>query len=535
MRIIQSLWSAGHSTLLDFNAGWFSPEYHVMSWALSCHQLNCFYENTTLYADSVSARLLIDSLQLPYSNVVSTLDELNHYDAGLWALPKIYAYKQQETPFLHVDGDVFIWKAFDPNLLKGEMIAQNKEAATNYYENIMMSLESSLTYFPPEITDSRKEENLIYAYNAGIFGGTNIPFFKEYTSKAFAFVNNNISNLDKINVTNFNIFFEQYLFYCLVKKHNSKVSLLYDEVFDDFGYKGFGNFIDVPHDRQYIHLLGTFKRNPTVCDQMAARLRQDYPSTYYRIVQLFHDNKQPLKKDYYVFIAKNETELVERFIFLKGNNVVPKLGVCTKKSAFSSRRSDMVREFFAHFNAGDVAALVGETMIKDLLALEDNIRAILLGKFSQFNDDFLYQRDILCYNQPEYVFADLNTIYDKQLTTLNEFEIISSQYDWTLLDDRENPVPETIKKVKESYQETAYIIVVPECHADGYSLVYADELDVYIFELLKKPLSIRQLFEKLAEEFDTDELETAFEEFKLLIFGRIKMALQNKLIKPCFK
>jgi len=206
MRIIQSLWSGKQTDLLKHNAGWASPEYHLMSWALSCLQLTQFYDNVTLYTDSASAGMLIDKLKLPYAEVVCNLDKLNKYDPGLWALAKIDTYQQQEKPFLHVDGDVFIWKAFDQNLLSGDLIAQNKEAATDYYEKIMLALETSLSYFPQEIIDDRNSNKLIYAFNAGILGGNDIPFFKEYTSKAFEFVERNAETLGKINLANFNIF-----------------------------------------------------------------------------------------------------------------------------------------------------------------------------------------------------------------------------------------------------------------------------------------------------------------------------------------
>ncbi|TRX26596.1 hypothetical protein FNW25_08215 [Flavobacterium franklandianum] len=233
MNIIQSSWACNQPDLLTSNSGWLAPEYNLMSWTLSCLQLKQYYPNVGLYCDSVSAKTLIDVLQLPYSSVICNLDVLNTYNPKLWALPKIHAYSQQEKPFLHVDGDVFIWKKFDDELLKSGLIAQNLESATNYYEEIMKSFESKLTYFPEEIIIERELKKPILAYNAGIFGGTDVSFFKEYTEKAFEFVNKNISNLSVINVVNFNIFFEQYLFYCLAKKKKLNVNVLIPEIIGD--------------------------------------------------------------------------------------------------------------------------------------------------------------------------------------------------------------------------------------------------------------------------------------------------------------
>jgi len=131
MRIVQSAWACNQSNLLTSNSGWLSPEYNLMSWTLSCLQLKQFYPEVVLYCDHAYAEMLIDNLQLPYTDVICNLDGLNKYHPQLWALPKIYTYSQQENPFLHVDGDVFIWREFSDYLLKGDLIAQNIEAATD--------------------------------------------------------------------------------------------------------------------------------------------------------------------------------------------------------------------------------------------------------------------------------------------------------------------------------------------------------------------------------------------------------------------
>src|SRR5690606_593489 len=120
----------------------------------------------------------------------------------------------------------------------------------------MKLLEAGLSYFPVEIINERAVNAPICAYNAGVFGGCDVDFFKRYTSKAFDFVNSNLKNLDKINPADFNIFFEQYLFYCLVNKENKNVTVLFNNSIGDNNYKGFGDFIEVPHDKQYLHLLG---------------------------------------------------------------------------------------------------------------------------------------------------------------------------------------------------------------------------------------------------------------------------------------
>jgi len=533
MRIIQSLWSGKQTDLLKHNAGWASPEYHLMSWALSCLQLTQFYDNVTLYTDSASAGMLIDKLKLPYAEVVCNLDKLNKYDPGLWALAKIDTYQQQEKPFLHVDGDVFIWKAFDQNLLSGDLIAQNKEAATDYYEKIMLALETSLSYFPQEIIDDRNSNKLIYAFNAGILGGNDIPFFKEYTSKAFEFVERNAETLGKINLANFNIFFEQYLFYCLAKIKKNKVSLLDNNLHDDNGYRGFGDFHEVPHNRQYLHLLGTYKRNRRVCNQMAFTLRKYYPDYYYRIVQLFRDNQLPLVRDYYYWLpAKKDEDLLARYHLYNGEFYHTNNSTDVKNDAifFEFPRTKILKEYFNQRRPVDHHEKA-EVLIKDVTLFENSINDILTTKFAQIDKESLYQRDIICTRYIENVFGSKGTIYQRSFVASDNIEIVDPGFDWTLLDVEADSMTMKMEKVIASGDEPVKLVVIPECDKTGYSLILADELDVSLLQLLAKPFSVAAILVEIAKEFDEEELKNAYADFEHLIFGRIKLALLNRLVK----
>src|SRR5882757_562171 len=109
MKFIQTLYFNKSINPFKHHFGWAAPEYHLMGWALSCLQLKKLYGNVDLYCNSTAAELLIDRLQLPYRGVYITHDNLKIADEKLWALPKIFTYGLQEHPFLHVDGDVFLF------------------------------------------------------------------------------------------------------------------------------------------------------------------------------------------------------------------------------------------------------------------------------------------------------------------------------------------------------------------------------------------------------------------------------------------
>jgi len=537
MKIIQSCWSCGQQNFYEFNAGWYGSEYNLMSWTLSCLQLNKYYKDLVLYADYASARTLIDELQLPYSSVCCELDKLNKFDPGLWALPKIYTYSVQQEPFLHVDGDAFIWKPFEKNLLSADLIAQNVELATDYYENIMVSLEKGLEFFPEEIIEERKASKKICAFNAGIIGGSDISLFKEYTKKAFEFVNKNANCLNRINASEFNVFFEQYLFYCIVKRKNKKVSLLLPETIGGGEYWDFADFIEVPHNKQFLHLLGLFKVNKNVCDQLAQRLRFDHPEYYYRIIALLKNKQLKLKKNYFLFFDSfTEAELLNRHWRLRESYIKDNLSIENKNNTickFESygSRVHLVESLAANIvSESDKQDVCYNDHIIDISIFEENINALLSNKFSGYSKEYLYARDIASTEYFEIIFGEKKSGYNTYIITDPIYEIIESRYDWTLIDFNEFGEKKVLEQL-ESNASLNYSAIIPECDPAGYSLVNIDDLDLAIIEMCKKPNTIYEILNEISFSFDPTDLEGSRDEFEKLIIGRIKIALSKKLMK----
>jgi Txe/YoeB family toxin of Txe-Axe toxin-antitoxin module len=531
MKIIQSFWSCNKQNLITNNFGWYASEYHIMSWALSCLQLRKYYNEVVLYADTVSAKLLIDILQLPYTKIECKLDSLNNYHPQLWALPKLYAYSQQDEPFLHVDGDVFIWKPFNQQLLHSDLIAQNMEAATSYYAAMWQSFEAVLKYYPPEILEDRKQKNPILAYNAGIMGGSDIDFFKTYTQKAFEFIDKNSFCFDNVNVSNFNIFFEQYLFHCLVKQQSKTVGVLIEDIIGDNEYKGYGDFVEVPHNKQYLHLLGNYKRHPFVCKQMSEKLRNDYPEYYYKIIQLFKDNNLSLIKDYYYFTETKSLKLQNRYNQLKEaylkNSIIP--NAIKREIYFQSSKSIIVKESINKSLEVDINSnQTYNDQILDVIQFEKDLENIVLGKFVYINNEYLYARDINQTQYYQYLFEE--ETYNKKIVADTIFEVIESKFDWTEIENNELATIKLLEQLQ-SLPSKFYTAIIPECDLSGYSLINIDELDICIFQLLEQPKTIANLFEAVKQSFDEIEINSDPLVFEKLIFGRIKMGVQCKTLK----
>lgn len=285
MQIIQSFWT-GNSSDLSKRYGWGSPIYNYLSWTLSCNQLRKYYDDVTLITDESGYDILIKKLHLPYTNVIVALDELNRYNPYLWALGKIKSYSMMTEPFIHVDGDVFIWSNLEKEVTKKNIFVQNKEWATNYYLSMWENIKPQLSYIPECLIDfdSGKEFG---SYNMGIFGGNDLEFIREYSQEAFYFVDKNYDNIKDLSTNNLNIFFEQILLFGLAKKYNKDIGTYMRKEFMDNDYSGLADFDGVPDRSNYIHLIGPYKKNDLICNKLNSYVLRFYPEYYERIEDLF--------------------------------------------------------------------------------------------------------------------------------------------------------------------------------------------------------------------------------------------------------
>ena len=313
MKIIQSFWSGQNKEIKD-NRGWLSYEYHWLGWILSCNQLRKFYDEVELYTDSFGFEILIEKLQLPYTKVHVVLDEMDAYPKDLWAIAKLKTYQLQDEPFIHVDGDVFIWDKFPNDFVSGNLIAQNLENTTDYYREMWNKIAPHLDFIPDEILNYHNGFSNL-GCNMGIIGGNDVVFFQEYTKKSFEFINKNKETWNEFNLFNFNIFFEQQLFYEMAHLQHKQISYLFGEVWGDNSYLGFGNFQDIPHKRFYLHLLGNFKRRLNICKFLETYVIRDYPITFERLKNLFPENYSFFNSQIatFSFTKKSNEELIENF------------------------------------------------------------------------------------------------------------------------------------------------------------------------------------------------------------------------------
>jgi hypothetical protein len=380
MKIVQSFWT-GNNKDMHKSYGWLESKYHLYGWALSCCQLRKFYDDVELVTDKFGHYLLIEKLQLPYTKVHVILDELNGYNENLWALAKIKAYSHMQEPFLHVDGDVFIWEPFDEGLLACGLITQNIEFTTAYYNEMWSNIFPFLDYVPQSM-DKFIDGTHKNAYNMGIFGGNDLEFIKEYCAASLRFVDRNKQNTGKIDLFNFNIFFEQVLFYEMSEIHQKKVDVLIHEEIGDNEYKGFGNFDEVPHKRTYLHLLGFFKRQHEISRKLEVYVLKYYPQ-YYRKIEDLLDFDVKLSEFNFEYTTKSAvrfgSDYFHQILLQKNNFLKDKLERIVARNLFMEGQARKFSEMFEN----DVDFVIMQTTDFNLITADNGQQLIEIEELDE--------------------------------------------------------------------------------------------------------------------------------------------------------
>ncbi|WP_461631562.1 DUF6734 family protein [Labilibaculum euxinus] len=292
MKIIQTYWSSPAKLNSPDdkngrnNGGWLSEYYHACSWALSNLKFRQFYPHMELYTDTNGYDWLVNKLGLKYTKVHLSLDNFDTYHPTLWALPKIHTYSLQNEPFIHVDGDVYIWEKFNSELENGQLLVQNFEGETPYYKMAIEQIKENFSYLPDLLKEQIYNDHPFTAVNAGIIGGQDYKFFKEYATVAMDFIDRNKNHLSKIDIGMFNPIFEQLIFFLLAEEKRISIT-----PFSKGIKKNFAEFLtinDVPLFTKYIHTIGGNKRLEYMCNEIEARLKYEFPKEYNHIKDIYH-------------------------------------------------------------------------------------------------------------------------------------------------------------------------------------------------------------------------------------------------------
>jgi hypothetical protein len=290
VRAVWSFWTKPFKAY--YRSAWMSEKHHLFAWVLSVETAKKHYPNTYLYTDDEGARLLIDGIGLEFERVFTELNVLDDHDPEWWALGKLYTYRSQTEPFVHIDNDVFLWKPLPPRMESAPVFAQHPEYFStdwDYKPEQMRALLKNLNggWIPEEFEWYISQMDVQRGENCGIFGGNQLDFIQYYADTAMKLVEHPINQTGwsflGSNVAR-NLLAEQYLLTACIEYQKNRQVSPYKDINIQYLFNSYDDAFNPDKAREagYTHLLGGAKRNRAIAQRLENRVKSDYPEYYER-------------------------------------------------------------------------------------------------------------------------------------------------------------------------------------------------------------------------------------------------------------
>lgn len=415
MKIVQTYWTkpmrqTAHELYNRIQGGWPTMTDSLCAMAYSSLTINKFYKNTELITDDFGADLLISKLKLPYSTVANVLNEFD-VNLNLWAMAKVNTYGMQDEPFIHVDNDIFIWSKFPENIESANLCCQNIEELTSDYKLALDIIRLNFSKIPSllneAVSPNVRRIKEIKSINAGIIGGHNIPFFKNYSDIVFSLYNDYnkdlLNSAEKIGL--FNIVLEQLVFGLLANNGNERIEYLMSDCSFDEMINKLADIHTAPIKSKYVHCLGELKRRIDIASQIELRLKYEYPDYYERIgkycksigIQMSCRGEYKRFENAYKLISQIETQdsfmneiffKLKKDVFFEENEGILFI-VCSSGKMELSSWSKVLFYLDKYQTGNDIVSIIKPELIEfmSLEDIEDNIFSYLIQ--SLYNGNFL--------------------------------------------------------------------------------------------------------------------------------------------------
>ena len=226
MRAVWTFWSKPFRA--HKGRSWREPRHYLLAWGLSLKLAQRHFAETQLITDTAGKTMLVDRLGLEFNDVRTDLDGIHDANPGWWALGKLVAYSLQQRAFVHLDTDVFLWKALPPSLTSAPVLTQCPEihscdenwCAPSQIESLFahhgLSLPVEWEWASSVNTHTFREEN------CGIMGGNRVDFLRHYAETAIRLIQDPAHRAAWAEVTNQDVLMnilEQYVLAACLEYH----------------------------------------------------------------------------------------------------------------------------------------------------------------------------------------------------------------------------------------------------------------------------------------------------------------------------
>lgn len=292
MKIIQSFYQIDDKTC--YNAGNNSDNYLInfYSLLLSYATLKKLYGHVTMYCNEDACDKMLK--YIPYDDIVKT-NPLNVHSGNYrneWGLLKFHVFGLQKEPFIHVDGDVFIFKDLFSHFINDKSykcIVQSIEIDKKYaiYDTFYFANKDKLINIElvdeSIINESYQQYGSIIGYNNGVIGFNDMKFMRKYIKSAMN-MNELINSGELIAAKHQTMIFEQFLLYLLAQKNKINVfKVLPSDDIKDIGYNETGK------KHGYTHLLSGNKYVGNFVMLVRNKILKDFPE-YASCIERFEES-----------------------------------------------------------------------------------------------------------------------------------------------------------------------------------------------------------------------------------------------------
>lgn len=541
MKFVQTFWTSppvrqSGEDPLALKAGWHTSEYHWMSWAMSCLQLRKLYGQVELVTDELGKSILIDTLGLPYTSVSLALEEEGkHFHPKLFSLAKIKTYSLQQEPFIHVDGDLFLYQYFPEHIYKSGLISSNPEADLFFNQEILRAVTDNGFELPQHLKGALAEPHL-FSSNAGIIGGYDLDFIQRYCQQAFDFARVNKNLLDSVDTGSLNFLMEQMSFFYLARQEGRPIAYVAEQPVTDPLYHDFIRVADIPKVPM-VHAVAGCKRFPFMLNHLAKRLRLDWPEYYYKILQLCTERKIDLSNNFYVHHPLQWSTDKEQISFSATPAKTSEKSPKPIESVFErtikviqyhqpERALPATREAFrALLDEQDLSE-----QCRDILQLElliDSCQASLIpGKETKK----LYEEDKVQYSRTHQLFNE-SALVDESVVVAKSASTLVHNAGWNWWKSDDNDMQQALSHNFETAPEKLPVAIVPDPLTLQAFVHYLDDLDAYVLDLLNESsYSIHEILDTVRQAFD-EEIDPATNvAYRQLIFDTLKRLSFNGIV-----
>lgn len=404
MKLIQSYFNHRITkTNINFSGGYLSPIVNWLSMAYSCLLLKRNNPNEQLffYGNETIVHLFERLFKLPYDEF-RIIESKGEYADWFYCWPKIITYQEQDEPFIHIDTDVFMWKSMPQRLLNSPLVAQHMERDSNFYMEVYKQIEEDGIRLPQFLADCN-DGKYINSYNAGLLGGNDIEFLRDYLNEISNFLN---ENKDKILHSDrkflYNVVFEQWLFYGLSKKMNKKVCTFYKEPITDFDMDN----AKVPkqilslNELEYLHVM-EHKDNIRCNRFIAYQMQADFPQEYEKILSVCKD--YGIKSGFYTIYTSADMQDCD--IFTRSKRLREETGLSNTTLKGLITFEELTASILLNFQSNREVAIEEQTEFRKILRLNAakgmknaNYKKAILSPYVQIVDADSSLVKLLLYN-----------------------------------------------------------------------------------------------------------------------------------------